>query len=245
MKNRFLSLGLVTIMAFMYMAGCTSKVDTPDWMISEGTIQENETVTIEEEKSASVLQYPVTPATSAYRNLLEQETFDWGEHEWFYNTSDFQFSLINSENEANTTYLLLQNKNSTAAAGTQHLLIYHAGEMKTLWGYDQNCIYIQGFAKDKETKEQFYFIASGGRQDASYFYVFQLDEDNLNLIAEENIFPDRSLEEGNYECFYYWQGNEVEKTEYLDRYDELLDEEIIGITWRDNTEENRNFIFGK
>lgn len=191
----------------------------------------------------TVSKYPVTLATSAYKDLLEQETFVWDEHGSAYNTADIRFSLIGSENEDNTIYLLLQNEYSYAAAGTQHLLAYQEGEVKTLWGYGQNCIYIRGFAKDKETGEKFYFIASGGRQDVSYFYVFQLDGANLDLIAEQNSFPDRSSDEENYIITYYWQGKEVEEVEYLERYDELLDEEMIEITWLDNTKENRELIF--
>lgn len=37
----------------------------------------------------------------------------------------------------------------------------------------------------------------------------------------------------------------MEETEYRNHYDKLLDEEMIEIAWLDNTEENRNLIFGK
>lgn len=192
----------------------------------------------------TVSKYPVTPATTAYRNLLEQDAFEWDEHGSLYDTSGFQFALINSDNEADTIYLLLQNKESYAAAGTQHLLVYRDGEIKTLWGYDQNCIYIKGFTKDKETGEQFYFIASGGRQDGTNFYVYQLEEDNLDLLAEYSSLERSFLDGSISESFYYWKEEEVSMQMFINYYNDLLGEELMEVTWIDNTEENRNLVFG-
>lgn len=218
---------------------------------TEDVLRESLSVTVYEydleptQQSQAVPGYPVTPATSAYKNLLEQETFEWDEYGALYHTSDFQFALINSDNEADTTYLLLQNKESYAAAGTQHLLVYRDGEIKTLWGYGQNCIYIQGFTKDKETEEHFYLITYGGRQDATNFCVYHLEEDHLDLLAEynslERIFLDGSLSE----AFYYWEDEEVSMQIFINCYNDLLDGEMTKVTWLDNTEGNRRLVFGE
>ena len=195
----------------------------------------------------TVEKIPPTPAISAYRDLLEQDTCEWSS--WNYDPSDFQFALIHSGNETDTTYLLLQNLRASGAEGFHHLLVYQEGEIKTLWGDGQNCIYIRGFAKDKETGGRFYLIASGGRQGITNYYVYQLNQDKIDLSAEKIEIErlDTTDPDGKTyitEHYFYWRGEEVEEAEYLAMYNELLDGEIMEFSWLDNTEENRDLIFG-
>lgn len=204
----------------------------------------------EGQADAAVLAYPDysayqdNPAVVAYRDVLEQETFDWDGHS-YYPPSDMQFFLVSSGDEEDTVYLLLRYPGATAVFGTQHVLIYQDGEIKTLWGYGQNCIYIKGFARDKETGEDFYLITSGGRQDVSEFHVFRLEKENIDLVGEYRSIQRVFLGGLIYEASYYWEEEEISSQMFINHYNDLLDDELMEVIWIDNTEENRNLVFGE
>lgn len=201
----------------------------------------------EGQADAAVLDYSAyqdNPAVAAYRDLLEQETFDWDGHS-HYPPSDMQFFLVSSGDEEDTVYLLLRYPGATAAFGTQHVLIYQDGEIKTIWGYGQNCIYIQGFARERETGENFYLITSGGRQNGHDFCVYRLEKENLDLLAAYHVVERLFLDSVIDETSYYWEEEQVSMQIFINHYNDLLDDELMEVIWIDNTEENRNLVFGE
>ena len=188
---------------------------------------------------------------NAYRELLEQERFDWDGDQFYSNLSSMKFSLVGVEDEDASVYLLLQNNASYNAGGFEHILVYQDGEVKTLWGYGKNCIYLLGYTTREDDDSYTYVYAYGGFDDSTYSYLLRLSDGQVYPTALYHSYPDwtkyligESVPKSDYIEEYYWMEQEVDQEEFHTNYEGLKLEQMINIEWINNTDENRQYIFG-
>lgn len=189
---------------------------------------------------------------AAYRELLEQGDYVWNERTGLsYDISELQFSLLDSGEDKDTVYLLLQSEiayNRPFAEEGHRILMYRDGEVETIWGDDEESGHIIGFIRDRITGENLYIIVVKMSLDSlitDSYLIYKLDDNQLNQIAQVDTYSRSVMGRTMRQYFFYWQGEEMELANFNYEYYQIFDEETSDINWIDNTEENRNIVFGK
>jgi len=174
-------------------------------------------------------------ALDAYEELLTKPYYAWADDELLYATENMRFTVIDISGEKRVPALMLENKYSALAYGTNKLLIYKDEKVVELWPDRDNG---NGIYADTYSATGI-FECSGGRQSECYTYCFRLQDDySLKLMGEIRYNMETKA------VMHLWNGKEVSEEEYNSNHEKLVkDTELKNIEWLENTEENREKVF--